>query len=203
MFGSSSMTRIWGKGAPWSVRVWLCVCDTVKHVAAGLESSSVRSPNAVRVVTIAGAVAAAAFACAPPRVLWQNAGPSIEYPQTAGAGALVGALALAGLARSASRGRWRALALVPAGILVLWSCDLFAYRLSATDLGLAQRDLTGSPSVAWNDVTGVELESHHITVHGRNATLRIPTRRISPEDRARLERTISRQVREATPGAPR
>ena len=202
MFGSSSMTRIWGKGAPWGVRVWLCVQGTVKPVAAGLESS-VRSPNAVRAVTIAGAVAASAFAGAPPQVLWQNAGPSIEYPLTAGAGALVGALALAGLGLSVSRAWGRALALVPAGLLVLWSCELFAYRLSATERGLSQRDLTGSPSVAWGDVTGVELESRHITVRGQNATLRIPTNRIGPENRARLERTISRQVREVTPGAPR
>jgi hypothetical protein len=171
-------------------------------VAAGLESSFVRLPNAVRVITLAGAVAAVAFALGPPQVLWQNAGPSIEYPWTARAGGLVGALALAGLGRSLQSARGRVLTLIPAGILVLWSGELFAYRLTATELGVARRDLSGSSSVPWRDVTRVDLESGHVAVHGRNGTVRIPTNRISPEDRARLERTISRHVREATPGAP-
>jgi hypothetical protein len=133
----------------------------------------------------------------PPRVLWQNAGPSIQYPLVAWAGALAAALALGGLGLSLPRGRWRVLALVPAAALALWTGQLLAYRLTATEQGLAQRGLTGSSAVAWREVTGVDLEASRIRVHGPKGTLEIPSHRIAPEDRARLERTIAREVREA------
>jgi len=155
----------------------------------------------VRVVTFAAALAASPFALTPPRVLWRNAGPSVEYPLAAWGGALAAALALAGLCRSLPKGRSRALALVPAAALALWSAQLFAYRLAATEAGLAQRSLAGSFSVAWREVTGVDLEAGRIRVHGPNGTLEVPSRRIGPEDRARLERTISRGVREAAEAA--
>jgi hypothetical protein len=159
-------------------------------------------------LTLAGAVGASLFALAPPRVLWLNAGPSIEYPRTAGMGAFVSALALAALAATCSRKTWRGLALALAALLGVCSVHLFAYRLSATADGLAQRGLLGSTSVAWGEVTRVELEARHVAVYGPAVSLRIPSDRISPEDRARLERTISRRVREVTgkhsePGPPR
>jgi hypothetical protein len=162
-----------------------------------------RFPGAVPVLAFTAATAATALAFAPPEVLWLNAGPTIKYPWTAGAGALIGAIVLAGLGLQA-KGTWqRAVALVLAGLLVVWSCELFVYRLNVTASGLAQRGLTGSSSIPWRGVTGVELEPRHIAVQGPKETVRIPTHRISPEDRARLERTIARQVREATPSAPR
>lgn len=151
----------------------------------------------MRAVTFAAALAALPFASAPPRVLWQNAGPSIQYPLVAWVGALAAALALAGLSISLPKGRSRAVALVLAGALALWSGHLLAYRLNATERGLTQRSLAGSSAVAWREVTGVELEASHIRVHGPNGTLEISSQRIAPEDRARLERTISREVREA------
>jgi hypothetical protein len=164
-------------------------------------------PNAVRMLTLAGALAASLFALAPPRVLWQNAGPSIEYPRTAGTGALVGALALAGLGLSGSRRPWRGLAFVAAGLMGLCSGHLLAYRFGATERGLSQRGLLGSTSLGWEEITRVELEARHVAVYGPTALLRIPSARISPEDRARLERTISRRVRElagrrSEPGNP-
>ncbi len=168
-----------------------------QHGVTRLESCLVGRQNAVRAVTFAAALAALPFASAPPRVLWQNAGPSIQYPLVAWVGALAAALALAGLSLSLPKGRSRAVALVPAGALALWSGHLLAYRLNATERGLTQRSLAGSSAVAWREVTGVELEASHIRVHGPNGTLEIPSQRIAPEDRARLERTISREVREA------
>ena len=175
-------------------------CETVNTSRVGLESPGVPMRNTVRGVTLAAVATAAALAVvATPRVLWQNAGPRVDYPWPAAAAALVGALALSGLGWSLGA-RARALALVSALVLALRAGQLFAYVLTATEGGIAQRDITGSSSVAWQEVTRVDLEPSHIEVHGRNEAVRIPTHRISAEDRARLERTISRQVRQATSG---
>jgi hypothetical protein len=173
-------------------------CETVNPPRVGLESSGVSMRNAVRGVTLATAAAAAVVAVvAAPRVLWQNAGPRVDYPWPAAAAALLGALVLAGLASSLGP-RGRTLALASALALALRAGHLFAYVVTATEEGIIQRDLTGSASVAWREIIRVDLEPAHIVVQGRNGTLRIPTHRISGEDRARLERTVSRRVRQAT-----
>jgi len=155
----------------------------------------------LRHAAVAGAsavvLAGLLLAIGPPRAVWLNAGLRIEYPWPRGTAALAaaaGAAALAALARA------RALRLLAGALAVaaaLAGAGLLTYRLEALDAGLAERRLLGTARLAWADVASVEQEPQALVVSGRGLRLRIDTGRLSPEQRASLERTVARRVRES------
>jgi len=141
----------------------------------------------------------------PPRLLWLNEGPWLDYPWYRGVGALVAAaafLAAALLPRSLSG---KVAAGLPAILLLAWSAHLLVLRVEVGRNGLVARGLRGGHAIAWRDVVGVDPEPERLVVRGPGDPVVIPTRGAEAEDRARLERTIARRVREATqpqPGSP-
>jgi PH (Pleckstrin Homology) domain-containing protein len=148
---------------------------------------------AASAVVLAGLV----LAFGPPRAVWLNAGLRIEYPWTRGAAALGAALGASGLAVLAHRRALRALAAALASAAALAGAGLLLYRLEALDDGLAERRLTGSSRVAWSEVASVRPEGEALVVSSPQARLRIDTGGFTPEQKAGLERTIARRVREA------
>ena len=156
---------------------------TLRHAAAAGAS----------VVLLAGLL----LAFGPPRAVWLNAGLRIEYAwprATAALAAAAGAAALAALARArVPRLLAGALALAAA----LAGAGLLTYRLEAIDAGLVERRLLGTARLAWADVASVEPEPDALVVSGGGVRLRIDTARLTPEQRASLERTIARRVRES------
>jgi hypothetical protein len=157
-----------------------------------------------RLVLLLGLVllmAGAVLAAGPPRFTWLNRGLRIDYPWPRAAGVVAAATgaALVGAVlprRSLRVGVWAvAVAALAHGL------DLFVYRVEATDAALVERWLLGTTAIAWKDVARVEAGSSALVVTDRDESqIRLRTAAFSPEDRARLERTIARRVREAGTG---
>jgi hypothetical protein len=135
----------------------------------------------------------------PPQLVLLNTSLVLEYPWTRGAGALVatvgvilgsGAIGSVGL-----RLLCGALAVAP----LLVSLHLFLYRLEATDTGLVSRGVLGSTAIGWREVQNVERGTDLLLIAGPGtARIRVDTTDFEPEQRASLERTISRRVKETT-----
>ena len=78
-----------------------------------------------------------------------------------------------------------------------------AYRLEVGAAGVSVRDLRGSRRLAWRDVTRVEPEPHSLFLQGRGGDrVDIDTTGFTAEQRASLERTVARRVREAQAPPP-
>lgn len=132
-----------------------------------------------------------------PRITLVNAGLHIEYPWRQGAGALAAAAGLGALA-FAFAARWARvvlalLALAAVGVAL----DRLTYRLEADDHGLAARGWLGPTVVPWAEVTRVQSGPALIVVWGNgDAQVRVDTSYFQPHQRASLDRTIARRVRE-------
>jgi len=148
------------------------------------------------VLIVAGAIAS----MGPPRLTLTNAGLSVEYPWFRGVGALVAALG-AGLLAVALRRRWPRIAaglLAALGLAV--GAHLLAYRLEADADGLSSRGLSGRRAVTWAGVSRVEGGPGTIVVVGADETrIEVDTTDFRPEQRASLERTIARRIRDGAP----
>lgn len=133
----------------------------------------------------------------PPRFVWLNSGLSIEHswPEAAAAG-LAAAGAFVAWHALGSRLRWAAL--LAGAAAAGFALQLALYRVAAEEGGLSERGLLGSRTLAWTEISRVESGSRFVVVWGRDdSQLRIDTRAFPPEERARLDRTIARRVREA------
>jgi hypothetical protein len=148
-------------------------------------------------------VAGVPWALGPPHAVWLNAGLRIDYPWHRSVAALAaagGALTLAALLR-VNFMRMLA-ALLGAAALILAAALLF-YRVEALDAGLRGRGLLGTTDLPWTAVASVEQEPNALAVRDASGRLiRIDTGVLTPDQRASLERTISRRVREATQKKP-
>ena len=154
-----------------------------------------RAALAAALATLVGGLL---VAWGPLRAVWLNAGLRIDYPWPRGASALVaagGALGLAALTRPRAL---RFLAAALSIVLGLVGAGLLLYRLEALDEGLVERRLLGTVRLAWSDVTAVQTEPEALLVAGAATRVRIDTTQLSPDQRASLERTIARRVREAS-----
>lgn len=171
-----------------------------------------RPGTALRAAGLIAALAGLALAFGAPRFTWSNAGLEVRHPPIRGLAPLVGAAALGlGVLGPQPRAlRFAGIAL-GAGLTALGAQRLL-YRLDAVQTGLAQRDLAGATRLAWVDIDRVESRPFELVVTGKDGTrLSVTTARFLPEDRARLERTIARRVRETGslespspgPGPPR
>jgi hypothetical protein len=148
---------------------------------------------------LAGAVLAsgAYFSVGPPRITLLNASLVLEYPWLRGAAAFACAMSVTALAtlvdRPVSRRTGFVLALGP----LLVAAHLLLYRLEAGSAGLASRGVLGTTTIAWHDVLGVELGATAVLVRGGGEhSIRIDTSDFAPEQRATVERTLARHVRE-------
>jgi len=159
-----------------------------------------RARTAVRVALLALAAAAAAVALAAPRFTWENAGLTVQHAPHHGAAALLGAAALTAVALSGTRRPAAVLALALAVALGALGARRLAWKVEAVEAGLHERTLTGWTRLAWREVELVEPRPDAIRVRARDGTsISVATQRFTAEDRTRLERTIARRVREATP----
>jgi len=157
-----------------------------------------RAVFAAAFAAIATLVGGLLLAFGPLRAVWLNAGLRIDYPWPRGASALLAAGGAAGLAALTRPRALRFLAAALSIVLGLVGAGLLLYRLEALDEGLVERRLLGTVRLAWSDVTAVQTEPEALLVAGAATRVRIDTTQLSPDQRASLERTIARRVREAS-----
>ena len=156
--------------------------------------------NGRRKIAAAVLIAAgAAVSMGAPRLTLTNAGLSVEYPWFRGAGAIVAALGAALLAVVVQR-RW---ARVAAGALaalgVVVGGHLLAYRLEADAAGFSSRGLGGRQAVAWPAIRRVDTgPGVLVLVDGDEARIEVDTTDFRPEQRASLERTIARRIKDSS-----
>ena len=133
-----------------------------------------------------------------PRLTLSNAGLGIDYPALRSL-ALLGAAAVAAvLVFVLPRRALGVLALVAVTGFSILGLHRLAYRLEVGPAGVSVRDLRGSRRLAWRDVTRVEPDPHSLLLQGRGGDRAlIDTSGFTPEQRASIERTVARRVREA------
>jgi hypothetical protein len=153
-----------------------------------------------RIILIAIAVAVAAAGAVgtfvPPRVTLSNTALSIDHPWPVPAGwaAIAAAPLLLALAVRSRLGRV-ALALT-AAVLLVQSWHAAVYRLEAGATVLEEKQALARLSIPWNQVTQVDSRAHEIAVWGPSSQILIDTAHFSPEQRATIDRTIARHLRE-------
>jgi len=142
--------------------------------------------------------AGAWLAGGPPRLTLLNASLRLHHPWTQAAGALVAAGG-AGLAAAMVRRRALRVAagLVAAGALVA-GARLIAYRVELSDDALVAASLLQRSEIPWDAIARVEIAPGALLVFEREQlVLRLDTAGLSGDQKATLERGISRRVREA------
>jgi hypothetical protein len=151
------------------------------------------------VASVALIVAGAILSMGPPRMTLTNAGLSVEYPWFRGAGALIAAAGASLLAWVLQK-RWPRIAagaLAALGLAV--GIHLFLFRLEADAAGISTQGLSARHTVAWPAVSRVEGGPSAITVVGADETrIEIDTTDFRPDQRASLERTIARRIKDSS-----
>ena len=153
-----------------------------------------------RVILIVMALLAAAFGAwgtfVPPRVTLTNTALSIDHPWPVPAGwaAIAVAPFLLALAVRSRLGRV-ALGLA-AAVLLVQAWHVAVYRLEAGATLLEEKQPLARLSIPWNQVTQVDSRAQEIAVWGPSSQILIDTARFSPEQRATIDRTIARHLRE-------
>ena len=136
----------------------------------------------------------------PPRLTLLNTGLAVQHGLRHPAGALLAAIGAALLAMAATR-RWARVIFIPLAILsVLVAIHLALYRVDADQAGLASRGLMRQVRIPWGEVIGVDADAGLLVITGRNQNkIRVDTTDFRPDQRATLDRTIARRVRESSP----
>jgi len=132
-----------------------------------------------------------------------NTGLRVEHLWPQWAALLLAALGF-GLVAWALPRRWmRAIAVAVAIVTAALAGGRFAYRLDAEAAGLSDRGLLGSTRLPWKDVRRVDAGPALILVWGPgDAQVRVNTAGFTSDQRATLDRIISRRVREAQTPEP-
>lgn len=149
-------------------------------------------------LAVAALAAGGYFSTRAPRITLLNASLVIDYPWPRAAAALVCAVALGTLAALQTRPVLRRIGLVLALGPLLVAGHLFRYRLEAGGSALVSRSLIGATTIAWREMRGVELGATSVLLRGGEdqRSIRIDTSDFAPEQRAIVERTLARHVRE-------
>jgi hypothetical protein len=136
----------------------------------------------------------------PPRLTLLNAGLIVSHAWQHPTGALAAAAGAALLAVVSPR-RWaRAIFIALAVLSVLVAIHLALYRVDADQAGLASRGLFGGTRIPWGEVVGVDGDASQVVVASKDQSrIRVDTTDFRPEQRATLDRTIARRVRETPP----
>ena len=163
-----------------------------------------RTRVTIAACALAAVVAGAAGAMGSPRVTLLNAALLIDYPWRQGVALLSAAGGLGLLAWAIPR-RWARIAGGASLLVVLGlGVDRLTYRLEVDEVGLATRSPFGDVVVRWPQVSRVESGDAVVVVWGvGDQQVRIPTSAFRPEQRAMLDRSIARRVREQQPNGPR
>jgi len=149
-------------------------------------------------------VAGALGAGGAPRMTLLNTGLRIEHAWPHALAALGVAAGLAALAWAARVRAVRWVAGLAAVAAVAFALSRLVHRLDAGDAGVVERGILGSTRLGWRDVRRVDAGPDLILLWGPgDVQVRVETSGFSPEQRATLERTIARRVREARAPAAR
>lgn len=139
----------------------------------------------------------------PLRLTWTNEGVSAAFPWHTLALAAVAALGVVPALVLVSRPAGRLILGLAALGLAARAGDRAAYHLEAAATGLSQRTLLGSSALDWSQVSQVAGSARAILVRDKaGAVIEIPVSLVRPEDRATLERTLSRRIRESQTPKP-
>jgi hypothetical protein len=134
-----------------------------------------------------------------PQLTVLNTGLRVTYPWPRGAGALLAAAGALGLA-AASRRFWLRLPAAALAAASLWTgLHLLRYRIETDPGGLTARGAWGQRRVAWPSLTQVESGPGLVVLRSGSEALRLDVADLRAEDRATLDRTIARRVRETSP----
>ncbi len=153
--------------------------------------------NAVLVLAAVVGAVALYFSLGPPRVLWLNAGLTLAYEWTKGVSALVAAAAAAAMAFAAPKRPARVVAFLAAAALTVFGGGRLLYRVDAVAEALSVRTILGTTRIPWKAVTRVDTTPGHLTAVAEGAAIRIGTASLSADERAALERSVARRLREA------
>ena len=146
---------------------------------------------------------AATFVTAP-RLTLLNEGVHLRYPWPAVAAASLAAAALAALAVLLRPLPARGMAVLAA--LVAGACvvERVTYLVAADREALTSSGLAERARIAWPEVRQVQGDGRTLRVSGFGEHhIVIETAGLRPQDRATLERTVSRRVQEAGPAVAR
>ena len=160
--------------------------------------------NSVRIaLLVLGAIVFVAGAYAsqgPPRLTLLNTGLVVQHGLRHPIGAAIAAVGAALLAVAATRKWARVLFMALATLSIVVAIHLAAYRVEADQIGIASRSLISRTRIPWAEVTGVDGDGGLVVVTGRDENkIRVDTTDFRPDQRATLDRTIARRVRESSP----
>jgi len=147
----------------------------------------------------AAVVVAVAFyvALGPPRLVWLNAGLEIAHEWTHGAAAVLAAAAAAGMSAALRNRAAQVVAVVSAAALGVFAAQRITYRVDAVQDAISLRTILGTTRIAWSDVTRMDAAPTHLTAVSTTGAIRIGTAGLSADEKAALERTVARRMREA------
>ncbi len=132
----------------------------------------------------------------PPRVTLLNSSLSIanHWRATLGWAGITAVPVL--LALASSRRAVRVLLGLVAALLALQAWHVAAFRLLAGEATLQERQALATLEIGWKEVTRVESAPKEVAVWGPSSQILIDTSRFSADQRATLDRTIARRLRE-------
>ncbi len=140
----------------------------------------------------------------PPRITLLNTALQIDYHWSRGAGAFGAAIGAALLAASLRRVSLRRIGLVLALGPLLIAGHLLLWKLEIAASSLSFRSLLGTTTMAWPEVASIDVFSGEIQVESRGgARARIDTTDFAADQRASVERTLARHVKEHGGPEPR
>ena len=157
-----------------------------------------RARAAAAALAVACAAAAAVLAQAPMRITLANAALRIDDQwMRAAAGVLAAVAALAVAAALPPRRLHRALLAGCAAVLLLAGANAATASLEAGPDALAVRRWFVRTAIPWSEVSRVDARHDGVTVWAASgAAADFDARRLSGEQRAMLDRTLARRVRE-------
>jgi hypothetical protein len=136
-----------------------------------------------------------------PHLTLENTSLVIRYAAAPGWGLLVSAVGL-GLAAAFSPRPWiRACLAFTAFALLALGAQKIAFRLDVGAESLSLRGLFGRTTLRWAEVSRVDSGLSAVVVRGQgDAQVRVETGSFTEDQRATLDRTIARHVRESREG---
>ncbi len=147
--------------------------------------------------------AAATFVTAPHLTLL-NEGIRLRYPWPAVTAAAVAVVALAALAALLRPLPARGLAVLLALVAGAFAVERATYLVAADAVALTSAGLVERSRIAWPEVRQVQGDGRTLRVSGFGENqIVIETASLRPQDRATLERTVSRRVQESGPAVGR
>lgn len=139
-----------------------------------------------------------------PRLTLLNEGIRLRYPWPAVAAAALTVFALAALAALLRPLPARGMAILFALVASAFAVERLTYLVAADSVALTSSSLVERARIAWPEVRQVQGDGQTLRVSGFGENqIVIETAGLRPQDRATLERTVSRRVQEAGPAVAR